>query len=213
MSLLVEKTRKIRYNIYGYNFESEVICFMEFLLKLATKLCDSSELHKRPSISNIIYFLCGIIEIIIVISLLSPFHISCNFLDKIEMNTNVTNNDLFVRIAFWGLIVYIIVRVIRKILFYAFPQKDESELRYFHAAIYAIDDIIDALSALLSFLFVFAVFIQFYKSQIVFTSFFAWAIYIIVAIRFLAFIWARTFVKNLEVIDKALNKQISGTEN
>lgn len=185
---------------------------MEFLLDLGKILCkDLLEHVKRPSLPNFVYFICGIIEIIIVLSMISPFHIKCDFMSKIEMNTNISNTDLFIRIAFGGLIVYFIVREIRNKLFRAFPQKDESELRYFHATLYTIDDIVDTFSSILSLLFISATFIYYYKTQVIFTSFIAWAVYIIVAIRFLALIGSRAFAKNLENIDKALNNQLNRT--
>ncbi|MBQ6885039.1 MAG: hypothetical protein IJN56_04800 [Clostridia bacterium] len=181
---------------------------MEFLLNLAKNIFkDLLEPQKRPSLSNIIYFVCGIIEIIIIISIISPFHISCDFMNNIEMNADISNTGCLIHIAFWGLLVYIIVREIRKKLFRAFPQKDESELRYFHAFIYVVDDIVDVFSSIFSLLFILAVFIQFYKTQVVFASFYACVIYVIVAVRFFALIGSRAFAKNLEIIDKALSKQ------
>ena len=162
---------------------------------------------KRPSTANIIYFICGIIELIIVISLISPFYIRCEFLDQVKMRTNICDSDLFVRIALIGIIAYTLVVIIRKILIQIFSQKSESKLYKRYALLYTIDNILDTFSAIFCLLFICAVFIQFYKTQVIFLSHSAWMIYIVVSIRFITLISARTFANNLEIINKAVGNK------
>lgn len=177
---------------------------MEILLSFIDKLFKDL---KIPSISNSIYFICGIIELVIVISIISPFYISCEFLDQIKMRANIYDKDLFVWCALGGVIVYTLVVIIRKILFSVFSRKSKSEPYNMYALLYTVDNIVDTFSAIFCLLFICAVFIQFYKTQVVFLSSSALMIYIIISIRFIILISARTFANNLEIINKAVGNK------
>lgn len=167
---------------------------------------DLLEEKTRPSMSIIIYLVCGLIEILCIVSLISPFHFSMGFLDDVNWTENIADNSLIVRVAFWSLIVYLLVCIVRKTIVRLFQEKNETLLRNVYAIVYTIDDLIDLIVAGASLVFVIAVFIQVYKDGTILLSFYALCIYVAILIRFLSFLGCRFFVNNLKIIDGVLKR-------
>lgn len=84
---------------------------------------DLLEEKMRPSMSIIIYLVCGLIEILCIVSLISPFHFSMDFLDDVNWTGNISDNSLIVRVAFWSLVVYLLVCIVRKTIVILFQEK------------------------------------------------------------------------------------------
>uniref|UniRef100_UPI00405600C9 hypothetical protein n=1 Tax=Acetatifactor sp. TaxID=1872090 RepID=UPI00405600C9 len=167
---------------------------------------DLLEEKARPSMSIIIYLVCGLIEILCIVSLISPFHFSMGFLDDVNRTGNIADNSLIVRVAFWSLVVYLLVCVVRKTIVRLFQEKNETLLRNVYAIVYTIDDLIDLIVAGASLVFMIAVFIQVYKDGTILLSFCTVCIYVAISIRFFSFLGCRFFVNNLKIIDGALKR-------
>lgn len=169
-------------------------------------LKDYAKLKHKPSISNIFHFTNGILGFFCIISSISPFEISASILDDINWNANLTPTDTIVVLTFLSLIFHLLVCIIRKIIVCAYQEKTENQIRQVYSFIYTIEDIVDLISSVLTFVFIFAVFLQMYKTGKAFLSWISGCVYIMIAVRFLSFIGGHFRVRNLEIINDVLKK-------
>lgn len=176
---------------------------------------DLLEEKRRPSLSIIIYIVCGLIEILCIVSVISPYHFSIKYLDDVNFTGMVTDSDLIVRAAFGSMVIYLLVCIVRKIIVRLFQEKNDASLRKAYAIVYTIDDLVDLVVAGTSLVFIIAVFVQVYQSGTMFMSFYATCVYGVILFRVFAFLGYRFYVKNLAVIDSVLKKHsdISNVNN
>ena len=110
---------------------------------------DLLEEKPRPYLSVIIYIICGLIELLCIVSVIAPFHVSINFLDNIKWARSINDNDLITRVTFWSTIVYLGVFLARKEIdrriWRLFWGKKEILLLHVSAIIYTIDNLIELL--------------------------------------------------------------------
>ena len=173
--------------------------FVKGIIKLLGK-------EKRPFVSTLSYLLCGLLGIVSLISIISPFHFSWSLIDGVEWNKPLTNNEMIVSFTFVILIAYLIVYILRKTIVYAFKNVKNSQLRVIYSIAYTIDDIVELIAAIFSLTFMMSVFIQMYKTQTFFQSVRAYFIYAIIGIKCVDFIFNHFRVRNLKVIDNVIKQ-------
>ena len=162
--------------------------------------------EKRPSLSNILFLLCGFIGILCAFSLISPFHFSTAILDKVSWKGSLSDKDLIVQMSIGVLVLRVLVYIIKEVGIHVFQEKLENQLRLIYATLYTISDIADLASSIILLFFIIAVFVQVYKTRIMFASFKACCIYVVIGVRFFAFLWYRFRARNLKIIDRVLQK-------
>ena len=173
------------------------------LTKAIVKILDRDN---RPSLSKLIYLSCGLLGVICLISMVSPFHFSWSLIDNVSGDANWADDNSVLNITFWMVIAHLFVFVLRKIAVRVFQNISNSELRIIYSTAYTIDDIVEFVAAVFSLVFMFSVFIQMYKTQMLFQSGKAYFIYIIIGIKCMDFIFNHFRARNLKVIDNVINK-------
>ena len=178
---------------------------------MGEKIISILERENRPSLSNLLYFIGGLIEIIITISKVAPFRISSDFLDKINWANNFSTSNMLVRIAFWSAIAYILIHILCMYIKKLIKHLDEKinhtnhtvlKLQKAWITIQTIDDTIDLIASVTSFIFIIIVFIQQYKTGKVLFSNGVQIIYFLIAIRFVFLIVIRFYIKNCNIVNK-----------
>lgn len=74
---------------------------MKEVKNMFKEIIDFLKQKDRPSISNLLYTLCGAIGILCILSLIAPFNISLNFIEKIAWEWNLNDKSLFVAITYY----------------------------------------------------------------------------------------------------------------
>ena len=173
------------------------------LTKAIVKILDRDN---RPSLSKLMYLSCGLLGVICLISMVSPFHFSWSLIDNVSWDANWADDNRVLNFAFWMTIIHIFVFVLRKIVVRVFQNISNSELRIIYSTAYTIDDIVELIAAIFTLAFMFSVFIQMYKTQIFFQSGKAYFVYAIIGINCVDFIFNHFRVRNLKVIDNVIKK-------
>ena len=175
----------------------------DFVEKLVDKFI---EWEHKPCVSNIIYFIGGILGLLSIFSLISSFSISVNFLDKIILKLSLNDSSYAVQIPFVLTIIYLVVYITRKIIICVFQNESNKKLRAIYATMYTIDDVVDFFCSAFSLLFMFSVFIQIYNTGVLFVSYKAVAIYVLITIKTVAMLVVHFKVRNLKIIDGVIKK-------
>ena len=174
---------------------------------IGTKLVEELiKLKDKPYLSALLYLTSGIIGSIGCISIISPFSCSVNFLDSIAWKRNLSDSEFVVQFAFWMTILYCAYYCIRRCWAHACTNKPSKEIRVIYTRLYAIDDLIDLVTAAASLLLVVSFFLQVYNTGTGFISERAGVVYIWIAYKSLAFIYARFANHNLKIIDGVIKK-------
>lgn len=160
----------------------------------------------RCYVSTLAYIFCGILSFFSVASLILPFTINISFIDNIVWKTDLTNNSSLVNVA----LMFAIISTLSSIVRYCVIRKTDSlnNERYSNitAIFHTIEDIVDLFASLFSLLFMIAVFLQIYNSQLFFLSPKTYVIYPFIAYRVLDYLWDLFKTRNLTIIKKALEK-------
>lgn len=164
------------------------------------------EQDNRPSLSKLIYLSCGLLGVISLISMISPFHFSWSLFENVSWNANWDSNNSVLNFTFEMLITHLCVFALRKITLHICKNTSNSKLRIIYSTAYTIDDIVELAAAILSLVFMFSVFIQMYKTQTFFQSGKAYFIYAIIGNKCINFIFNRFRVRNLQIIDSVIEK-------
>lgn len=169
---------------------------------VCSKLLDRFfEAKHKPYISILLYVFSGIMVGICIVTLVVPFRCSTEFLDDIVWIANLSNESVIVRLTFGASLAYIVYCLIRKILVRVHQEAPGKTLKRIYTFLYTVDDIIDLLAAICTSLFAVSVFLQMYKTGILFVSTKAISVYIWIAARVLAFV-ARGFAyHNSKIIE------------
>lgn len=173
---------------------------------MTKEIVDFLKQKDRPSISNLLYTLCGAIGILCLLSLIAPFNISLNFIEKIGWEWNLNDKSLFVTITHYILLSHVVVLILRYLAVHIFKNKPNCTIRKIYTFAYSIDDTIELISAVFSLLFVIAVFLQIYNTGVLFISKKSILVYIIVTIKTFLFIFNCFKARNLKIINKVLEK-------
>lgn len=163
--------------------------------------------HKnRPALSILLYLFSGMLALLSGISLISPFHINVGFLDNIAWKGSIGNDDLSIMITFEIIVIYFVFKIFKIAIIRYYQEKANSELRMIYARVYTIEDILDLLCAILCLFFMLSVFIQIYYAKILFISYKACLVYVLILSKDLNFCYRHFHVKNLRIIDNALSE-------
>ena len=174
---------------------------------IGTKLVEELlNLKDKPYLSAWMYLTSGIIGSIGCFSIISPFSRSVTFLDAIVWKRNLSDSEFVVQFAFWMTVLCVVYSWIRKFWVCACTNKPSKEIRVIYMRLYAIDDLIDLVTAVASLLLVVSFFLQVYNTGTGFISIKAGVVYMWVAYKFLAFIYARFANHNLKIIDDVIKK-------
>jgi len=158
----------------------------------------------KPYISVLLYLISGIIGGICVVSNYTPFYCSSEFIDNVILMECLSDSQLIVQFPIWMIIIQIIHSVLQSILLNVFEVTTDNQ-KWF-TRLFTIGDLIDLLCSIASLLFMASVFIQMYHTGSIYLSCNAKVIYIWVAYKFLAFMYARYANKNIEIIKNSIKK-------
>lgn len=179
---------------------------MKEVKNMFKEIIDFLKQKDRPSISNLLYTLCGAIGILCILSLIAPFNISLNFIEKIAWEWNLNDKSLFVAITYYIVLTHVIVLILRYLAVHIFKNKPNGTIRKIYTFAYSIDDTIELISAVFSLFFVMAVFLQIYNEGGLFISKRSIFIYIVVTIKTFLFVFNCFKAHNLKIINKVLEK-------
>ena len=173
---------------------------------MGEKILSILDRENRPSVSNLLYFIGGLMEIVILVSMVSPFHISSNALDNINWSNNFTTSNILVKVSFLAVIIYIILHFFCMFIKDRFKAANNSKFRQVWICVHTIDDTIDLLTSITSFIFVSTVFIQQYKTGEILITGGVQFIYLLIAVRFLFLIIYRFYLKNRHIVENGIKK-------
>ena len=91
-------------------------------------------------------------------------------MDNVEWKTNLDDKNILINIATASCVIYGIIYIIRKVIVRIFQEKNNAELRIIYANIYTADDIVELGNSILMLLCMITVFVQFYKTNILYIS-------------------------------------------
>ena len=185
---------------YGFiikkeNMDKEMV---ETIIKILNK--------KKMSLSTLLYLISAVFILLCVIMCILPFHLTFPFVDNIEWDANLNDKNLLVNISVASCVIYLITYIIRKAVVRIFQEKSNSELRIIYSNIYTVDDVVELGNSILVLLCIITVFIQFYKTHILFLSMKSGLIYGIILVKTGGFCILHFRRKNLEIIDKVLKQ-------
>ena len=173
---------------------------------MGEKILSILESKNRPSLSNLLYFVGGIMEIIILISVVAPFQISSDFLDNINWSNNFSASNILVKVAVGGAIIYIIIHIICVLIKKRFTYTNNLKFKRAWICVQTIDDTIDLIASVTSFIFIATIFIQQYKTGEILVSKMAQIIYFLIAVRFLFLIIFRFYLKNRNIVEQIIKQ-------
>ncbi len=162
------------------------------------------EVKHKPYVSILLYVFSGIMVGLCVVTLIVPFHCSAEFLDGIIWTTNLNNESIVVRLTFWISLAYIVYRLVREAIVSVYREAPRKKLKRIYIILHTIDDILDLIAAICSVLFATSVFLQMYKTGILFVSTNAIGIYIWITIRALEFVVRRFAYHNSKIISRVI---------
>lgn len=170
-----------------------------------SQIIDILKDKNRPALSNIIYFICCLFYVSIFILYIAPFNITISILQKISIS-NITNTNKLVIATAIILVLYVVVYIISQAIIRTRKYDDNESVRKFFPIIYAFDDIFDLIASIISLVFVFSVFIQFYKTGDLYSTKVAWAIHGFIIAKSICFLYHYFKGRNLVEINKVLKK-------
>lgn len=170
---------------------------------MMSQIIDILKDKNRPALSNIIYFICCIVYATMFILYIVPFNIEISLLQEASIDI-ITNTNKVVISTVIILSLYVVVYIIRRIIISICKYDDNEKVKKVFSTIYAIDDIFDLFASIISLVFAFAVFVQFYKTGDFYSTKIAWAIHCFIIIKSINFLFHYFKGHNLAEINKVL---------
>lgn len=161
---------------------------------------------KKMSLSTLLYLVSAGFILLCIIMRILPFPLEFAFMDNVEWKTNLDDKNILINIAIASCVIYGIIYIIRKVIVRIFQEKNNAELRIIYANIYTADDVVELGNSILMLLCMITVFVQFYKTNILYISMKFILIYGIILIKAGGFCILHFKRKNLENIDKVLKQ-------
>lgn len=157
----------------------------------------------RPALSNIIYFICCVVYATMFIFYVVPFKIKISVLQEVTIDIITNTNKVVISTAII-LSLYVVVYIIRRVIISAYKYDDNDKVKKVFSTIYAIDDIFDLFASIISLVFAFTVFVQFYKTGDFYSTKFAWIIHCFIIAKSINFLFHYFKGHNLAEISKVL---------
>lgn len=179
---------------------------MVIIQKLMEEGIELLKCKNKPALSVLLYIFSGMIGLLSIISLISPFHINVGFLDNIVWKDNIANDDLLIKITFQIVVICFIFKILGRTIINFYQKKTNMEVRIIYVRVYTIEDILDLLCSIFCLLLMLSVFIQIYNTRILFISWKACFVYIWILSKVFDFWYRRFEVVNLKIIDNVLRK-------
>ena len=161
--------------------------------------------EKRPSLSNIFYFLCFLMYLVAFILYIVPFELNIYFFQNICVD-EITNTSKLV-ITF-GVVsaFYIFFYLIRKITLRNTKSDSNEKVERISSVVYALEDFADLLLSIISFAFVFSVLLQFHNTEVFYSTIPALVIQLFIVFKASNFVFQRFRHRNLMIIKEVLKK-------
>ena len=168
---------------------------------------DLLEKKDRPYVSNIIYVICGLI--LITIYTIKDLQISINsdFFNKVSLREELTDTSDIVQIASTLWVAYITMCIIRYIFLYLSKKLSDEEFAKHCIILHTIEDTIDLINSITSFIFVSIVALQYNKTYQFFYSKNAWFLYVFIVLKFISFILYRFYFHNSKIVNSAISSK------
>lgn len=166
----------------------------------------------RHMVSNIIFYLCGIVEFLYVIGRIVPFTINWKFtyvekfISTLTMDARLNDSLLIVNSTIGGFVTYGIMCIFNELLMHMYQEDDNSKYAKKVAVSYSLCDISNLISAILSATFIFSTIIQLFQMQVLFFSTKAILIYLVIAYRSIKFLFLRYYGANMKIIADTIKK-------
>ena len=117
---------------------------------MINQIVELLEKKDRPYLSSIIYFICGIIMIIVSFIQVLPIKINIDYFNKIDFEAKLDDNSYIVILTLVLLILYVIMFVIRRVAIH-FSNKLSDEIFNNRCVIlYSVEDTIDLITSITS---------------------------------------------------------------
>ena len=168
---------------------------------------------KRPFISDILYFIIGIVEMLYIMHLYLPFsiHMDLEIANHIKMKLPLNDCMIFVNLICISFLLNIIWDVF---MLHRLCKPDaKNNPKYYDNKVMWLTytDILDLVSAVLSFLFIASVIVQLVETKELFLNWRACLIYFVCGCKFLSIIYYRYYFHYLESISKEYLKDKSSS--
>ena len=168
---------------------------------------DLLEKKDRPYVSNIIYVICGLILINIYTIKDLQISINSDFFNKVSLREELTDTSDIVQIASTLWVAYITMCIIRYIFLYLSKKLSDEEFAKHCIILHTIEDTIDLINSITSFIFVSIVALQYNKTYQFFYSKNAWFLYVFIVLKFISFILYRFYFHNSKIVNSAINSK------
>ena len=160
---------------------------------------------KCPSLSNIFYFLCFLMYLVAFILYASPFEINILFFQNIYVN-EITNTSKVV-ITFGVLLaLYIFFYLIRKFTLRKILCESNEKVEQVSSVVCALEDFVDLLLSIMSFIFVFSVLLQYHNTGIFYLTKIALVIQTLIIFKSSGVVFQHFRYRNLMIIKEVLKK-------
>lgn len=161
--------------------------------------------EKRPSLSNIFYFLCFLMYLVAFILYIVPFELNILFFQNICVD-EITNTSKLVITFVVVAAFYIFFYSIRKITLRKTKYDSNEKVERISSVVCALEDFADLLLSIISFVFVFSVLLQFHNTEVFYSTIPALAIQLFIVFKASNFIFQRFRHRNLMIIKEVLKK-------
>lgn len=160
---------------------------------------------KKIALSISLYLISAGFLLMCLIIYMLPFRIDVSFIDNIKWNANLNDNNFLINIAVVSCAIYLLEYIGRKVIVWICAEQGIVKMRNIYANIYTVNNIVELINSLLILLAVMTIFIQYYKTGILFLTGKSIVIYGVVLVKTGIFIVLHFRYKNLKIIDNVLN--------
>ena len=168
---------------------------------------DLLEKKDRPYASNIIYVICGLILITLYTIKDLQISIDSDFFNKVALREKLTDTSIIVQIASTLWVAYITMYIIRYIFLRLSKKLSDEEFAKHCIILHTIEDTIDLINSITSFIFVSIVALQYNKTYQFFSSKYAWFLYVLIGLKFISFILYRFYFHNSKIVNSAISSK------
>jgi len=171
---------------------------------MINQIVELLEKKDRPYLSSIIYFICGIIMIIVSFIQVLPVKINIDYFNNIDFEAKLDDNSYIVILTLVLWILYVIMFVIRRVAIH-FSNKLSDEIFNNRCVIlYSVEDTIDLITSITSLVFILTASLQFYKTEQLYVTALAVILYSFIGLKFLSFVLHKIYYHNKKIINDIL---------
>ena len=163
-------------------------------------------LKDKVYITTLIYIICAVLSLLSLVAIILPFSVNMSFMDNVTWKNSLGAGQLLLHITFALCLINTVVCITRRAIMINLYNLSNQSFRRICGVLYTIEDMVELISSLFALMFVLSVFLQIHKTQPPYLSAESVVIYIFVGWKFSNYLWNVFRSRNLEIIDKALQR-------